>query len=109
MKYSIEPYRTKSGRVAYRRMNADLATKLRLRELDVEHWRNAYEACVAWSMRGTHELQEVQAELASIPKPVRVVCRIVGRLLRGRDAGCAVPHYPACTSQEQGKSVGQRT
>ena len=54
--YSVEPYRTKSGRVAYERMSRDLATKLELRE----------------------------RELAAIPKPVRVVCRIVGRMLRGR-------------------------
>ena len=54
--HSVEPYRLASGRVSYERMSRDLATKLRLRE----------------------------AELAEIPKPVRVVCRIVCRLLRGK-------------------------
>ena len=55
---SVEPYRLPSGRVSYEKMSRDLATKLRLRE----------------------------AELAAIPKPVRVVCRIVGRALRGKEA-----------------------
>ena len=50
--HSVEPYRTPSGRIAYEKMSRDLATKLRLRE----------------------------AELSAIPKPVRVVCR----LLRGK-------------------------
>ncbi len=54
--YSVEPYRTPSGRIAYERMCRDLGTKLCLRE----------------------------RELATIPKPVRVVCRIVCRLLRGK-------------------------
>jgi hypothetical protein len=54
--HSVEPYRTPSGRIAYERMSRDLATKLVLRE----------------------------RELSAIPKPVRVVCRIVCRLLRGR-------------------------
>ena len=53
---SVEPYRLTSGKVAYKAMCADLATKLRLRE----------------------------AELAAIPKPVRVICRVVARIVRGR-------------------------
>lgn len=54
--YSVEPYRMPSGRISYEKMSRDLATKLRLRE----------------------------AELSAIPKPVRVVCRVVARIVRGR-------------------------
>lgn len=62
---SVEPYRLPSGRYSYKRLYADTLTKLRV--------------C-------THDLRLREAELAAIPKPVRVLCRVVGRLLRGREA-----------------------
>lgn len=58
MTSSVKPYITKYGRVEYKRMAEDALTKLRIRE----------------------------AELATIPKPVRALCRIVCRFVRARGA-----------------------
>lgn len=55
-------YRTASGRVSYARMAHDAQ-----RELLFTRAR----------------LQDAERELRQVPKPVRVVCRIVCRLLRG--------------------------
>jgi hypothetical protein len=60
---SRSAYRTQSGRVSYRTMAQDLATMLRKRDA---------------------ELITARRERDEVPKALRVICRIVCRMLRGK-------------------------
>ena len=58
-----DPYRTASGRLSYKTMHYDAARELLFTKV---------------------RLQDAQRELAQVPKLIRVVCRIVCQMLRGK-------------------------